>query len=503
MVHAHAQAQHASPIRAVPEAVRATLQHGAAPAGRHAARGNQATLRLLAAPSSCVQPKLSAGAPGDAFEQEADRVADHVMRMPDPSLRRQEDDDEEELQTIRTSGVDGAAASLTPEVADGVAGLRGLGQPLPQSARAFFEPRFGRDFGDVRVHTNHAAADLAQSLHARAFTHGRDVAFGEGQYAPNTPEGGRLLAHELTHVVQQSGGGADSVSRASRTGEEDEEEIGTRAPGPDGLVQCDWALEPPRPRAAGRRLSAVEMQAAIDYNNRVLIPAGDAVIREVRDVLGVDPDPAVVDADLTNAIVYWQAVQGLTQDGQLGPRTAGPLFREFAAEGAGHGSLRSGPTYTPNGVIPCTVSGRRKTAHFDMAAAFETNPAMQIFPSCCEVRQYISWDATAGAAFGPTGVPHRGFPAGSPAVAWYEDRDWFNKRYGHRGDRFSDPQTFDQYVDGTGQRNQAFGDTYTGSDDPGGPARRLQGQWDFMLQVVDVANNEAVLGTEDFVTVTW
>ena len=72
--------------------------------------------------------------------------------------------------------------------------------------RAFFEPRFRRDFGAVRVHANRDAATAAQSLDALAYTTGRSIVFGEGQYAPGTTSGRRLLAHELAHVVQQAGG---------------------------------------------------------------------------------------------------------------------------------------------------------------------------------------------------------------------------------------------------------------------------------------------------------
>ena len=82
--------------------------------------------------------------------------------------------------------------------------MRSSGEPLSTPARAFFEPRFGHDFSKVRVHTDARAAESAKAINARAYTLGRDVVFGAGQYAPETREGKRLLAHELTHVVQQN-----------------------------------------------------------------------------------------------------------------------------------------------------------------------------------------------------------------------------------------------------------------------------------------------------------
>ncbi|MCS6844541.1 MAG: DUF4157 domain-containing protein [Caldilineales bacterium] len=91
--------------------------------------------------------------------------------------------------------------------------LQSPGQPLEARARQALEPRFGQDFGDVRVHTDTTAAQSAAAIHARAYTVGHDIVFAEGQYAPHTAEGQRLLAHELTHVVQQSQAGTPMVQR--------------------------------------------------------------------------------------------------------------------------------------------------------------------------------------------------------------------------------------------------------------------------------------------------
>jgi hypothetical protein len=90
--------------------------------------------------------------------------------------------------------------------------LQAPGQPLDADTRAYMEPRFGANFSQVRVHTNTHAAWTASSINAKAFTVGRDITFAAGQYAPHTGEGQRLLAHELTHVVQQ-GNGANVMQR--------------------------------------------------------------------------------------------------------------------------------------------------------------------------------------------------------------------------------------------------------------------------------------------------
>src|SRR5690606_20940127 len=109
--------------------------------------------------------------------------------------------------------------------AAGIASLRGGGRPLPSETRAFLEPRFGRDFSNVRVHTDARAAGLARAVQAQAFTVGRDVVFGAGAFRPETQAGRRLLAHDLTHVVQQGSAGPEEVQR--QTTEEEEEELPT------------------------------------------------------------------------------------------------------------------------------------------------------------------------------------------------------------------------------------------------------------------------------------
>jgi hypothetical protein len=103
------------------------------------------------------------------------------------------------LQRLSTSDI---TPSTIPATVDTV--LASSGQPLDAATRAFFEPRFGCDFGTIRVHTDRQAAESAESVHASAYTVGEAIVFGAGQYAPATPSGRRLLAHELTHVVQQS-----------------------------------------------------------------------------------------------------------------------------------------------------------------------------------------------------------------------------------------------------------------------------------------------------------
>ncbi|MEU0437808.1 DUF4157 domain-containing protein [Streptomyces sp. NPDC006290] len=147
-----------------------------------------------------LQPRLAARSSGDVFEQEADRVAEHVVGRA-PSGSPPPHPHERGTGVQRATAVPAASTAVPTEVDDV---LRSPGQPLEPVARAFMEQRFGRDFSGVRVHTDAEAARSAQSVRALAYTVGRHIAFAPGMYAPATHEGRRLLAHELTHVAQQT-----------------------------------------------------------------------------------------------------------------------------------------------------------------------------------------------------------------------------------------------------------------------------------------------------------
>lgn len=157
------------------------------------------------------QPKLTVNEPGDAFEQEADRAADQVMRMADPVGNADADPPARALPvgTLQRRTADASGPATAPPIVHQA--LRVPGQPLDAPTRAFMEPRFGADFADVRVHTDAKATESARSIDALAYTVGRDVVFGRSQFAPGTQTGRSLLAHELAHVAQQGGAAGTSL----------------------------------------------------------------------------------------------------------------------------------------------------------------------------------------------------------------------------------------------------------------------------------------------------
>ncbi|MFZ5447951.1 MAG: eCIS core domain-containing protein [Thermodesulfobacteriota bacterium] len=169
------------------------------------------------------QADLAVSAPGDIYEQEADRVAGEILRLPDTNLQRSAEEIErigaEDEQLLKTKSHSDGEFELSHHLESRLRNLQGQGQPLPETSRAFFEPRFRADFGSVRLHTDPRSDELAQEIQAHALTFGHDIFFGAGEYAPQTTTGQRLLAHELAHVLQQSHGSmAESIQRVEEPG---------------------------------------------------------------------------------------------------------------------------------------------------------------------------------------------------------------------------------------------------------------------------------------------
>lgn len=193
-------------------------------------------------PPVTVQPKLTVSAADDPYEREADATADKVMRMtnheavhaaPAPlviqkkcaaceaeeKLHRKENDEDRAIQLKPIAPIQRkcaaceaeehvhrhAAGTGVPAVTPAVQQtLQSAGQPMDNGTRSFMEQRFGYDFGQVQIHNDSLAHQSSADISAHAFTHGSHIVFGAGQYQPHTSSGRQLLAHELTHVVQQN-----------------------------------------------------------------------------------------------------------------------------------------------------------------------------------------------------------------------------------------------------------------------------------------------------------
>ena len=158
---------------------------------------------------SGLQTRLKVSTPGDIYEHEADRVANSVLRKPESSLVSQASPRIQRLTDHASARTNAAPVSVS-------AALASSASPLNPALRRDMEQRFGHDFSRVRVHTDSVAGQSADDVNALAYTVGRNIAFGAGRFAPETQEGRRLLAHELTHVVQQGAAAANSYPIAGR-----------------------------------------------------------------------------------------------------------------------------------------------------------------------------------------------------------------------------------------------------------------------------------------------
>jgi hypothetical protein len=193
--------------------------------------GNRAVAALVRGESKdvAIQAKLQVGPVNDVYEQEADKIARMVtsgfaQRKPAPNVKpRGERDDVEGApqsgpaynikRMVQRKGVDNSANSVHADgsftadsgVHDRIRRMEQSGSPLPDKVRQEMEPRFGADLGGVRIHTGGDAVQLSRDINARAFTHGSHIAFGAGGFNPNSQAGRQLLAHELTHTIQQTG----------------------------------------------------------------------------------------------------------------------------------------------------------------------------------------------------------------------------------------------------------------------------------------------------------
>ena len=187
-------------------------------------------------PAPFFQAKLTVGEPNDVYEKEADATADKVVqrlsagddKTPAPPAVQKKcadceagDQKNRQVQTkpifdskadpmeepLRRKEASSATPAVTPSVESGLRSSKGGGSPLPASTRKQMESGMGADFSGVRIHNDGNARQMSKDLNAQAFTHGKDIYFNSGKYDTSSTGGKHLLAHELTHVVQQGGNG--------------------------------------------------------------------------------------------------------------------------------------------------------------------------------------------------------------------------------------------------------------------------------------------------------
>ncbi len=284
------------------------------------------------------QPKLRVSQANDPYEKEADRIAEEITRKPiSPNLvtptgttkgngiinrkcpaceikESEDDDDEKQLKISRKLLSTSSNFEVNDDgVANEINTIRSSsGSSLDADTREFMESRFGYDFSSIRIHTDERATRSASSLNSLAYTLGNNIVFAQGQYQPTTTEGRRLLAHELTHAVQQNTTLAGKVTSKE-------------------IIQRDLAIEPVVPTQPVVTLSRREMIGALAHNRTM--HKSKTLIGVLRDVLGISKTPEEIDEDFVNAVVRFQAAHGMVQDGRIGRIIAVYLAEELEAEG--------------------------------------------------------------------------------------------------------------------------------------------------------------------------
>ncbi|UCC30014.1 MAG: DUF4157 domain-containing protein [Phycisphaerales bacterium] len=398
-----------------------------------------------------IQRKLKIGAPNDKFEQEADRVADEVMRMPElrpatadlpgtgsaqsvptggtidpvvqrvcteceeedklrrspmgsrlsrpisalngplPSrfqvraqigspliqrmcpecedgLHRQPMEEQQEEQIIRAKEISRRTPKVTPDVQAQIDGMRASGQPLPESVRVFFEPRFGYDFTGVRLHPDFGAASAASQVNARAFTVGRDIVFGTGQYAPGKVAGKSLMAHELTHVLQQQNTTTPSLQRLTEV--EKAENLKSPKYAGNGRLERAFDNDPP--------LGIGETNDAVRLVQEGLVAAGFRMSASTKPTGELDGGFGAETFRTVQEFQLKYAHEGLLEptgrpDGYVGRLTMGKLD-ELALKGPPPSRPPGKPTI-PKGAVPPTLIHMSGTFAF---APRPRNPSVDV-----------------------------------------------------------------------------------------------------------------------------
>jgi hypothetical protein len=280
--------------------------------------------------------------------QRAPEEEEEVQTKP---LLQRAAEEEEEVQT-KSEGRDGSFAAGR-HVEQRLSALQGGGSPLPSSVRDHMEPRFGADFGSVRLHTDSEAGQLNRDLQARAFTHGNDIYMGSGASTPGSTDGDRLLAHELTHVVQQSG----RKDRIARWGKG----MGGGTPHPIVTKMAFDSMDPKVRKYFSQEARDYLAEHSDDIDKRFgyLIPVAFLMLDQkitklggkgmyrgglkpkgfskmVKKAKGGEELMETYEADAKERARQYDAIEGYVRDPSEAPNHAeGGMYKSFSGEGAG------------------------------------------------------------------------------------------------------------------------------------------------------------------------
>ncbi|MGZ3835404.1 MAG: eCIS core domain-containing protein [Mucilaginibacter sp.] len=398
-------------------------------------------------PGAFFQPKLTVNQPDDIYEQEADATAEKVMRMPaaenviqpffkpalTPVQRKCKNcEEEEKLQRKENST---GEVRRNSQLDSYVSSLGSLGQPLPETSRKFFEPRFGHDFSNVQIHADSVAAKSAHSINALAYTTGNNIVFNSGQYSPDSVAGKKLMAHELTHVVQQSGN-TNAVQRLCSAA------AVCAAPIPGSATDFDDS-ETAREAAARRRRKGMSAARSLStgHGSRALpletfLQAQDP--GRLANVNGIfmDMDMSPGTGAFTQICADWIAEAlpvGTVPPGMVGATKPCVFVHAQLNQEAFAFNTTSAPTIGGMSREEWRVTTLATLTHETQHAIFDTSlhgtPAGIATPTC--TRAHISQELTElSAGFSEFPVMFRAIPAGAPAADPSRIRltNWFSEK---------------------------------------------------------------------------
>lgn len=459
-----------------------------------------------------IQPSLEIGAPDDPYEKEAEKVSGEVMQQYEmfsgvqsevqmPSLqamliqpmsvgrisRRMQRrlqmslflqkkcaECEKEEQTLQPNRIQkkNNGNEVSANIEKQITSSRGGGQSMDSATQTLMETSFGADFSNVRIHTNSQSVQMNKDLGAHAFAVGNDIHFNEGAYQPSTKAGVGLLAHELTHVVQQ--GAAAQTKRISRQ---------SGASSPQGL-SCPTMDEEER-----------TLTSKFAKNNSQLFRKEIADFTVAHTKSDIRAKQSILQRTGVGKI-------NLKDNSKTLRRCSGCGGNSSPAAPASRAKLKSGPTYSPNGSLTAVkgADGKKRSPAFSLDAEFEHDPANGVLASCGEIRQFVRWSSDADRP------NHSGFSSSDPANTWIEDRGAGDTlRLGHRTGKFAiatSAGSINKFIDATGAVDMANGAKYHGTDQPMDGSGAKTGHWDFEFRAIDICNGGALLGT-DSLTVQW
>jgi len=246
-----------------------------------------------------IQTKLKISTPNDKYEQEADRIADQVMRMEDESISIRGNTNSSLVQSKKKE------LELETNVNNLSGSLDSGGKPLDASVKKYFEPRFGMDLSGIKVHTDSVASKNSENIGAKAFTYGNNIHFGSGEYTPHSNDGKTLIAHEITHSIQQGLQGK-SIQRTR------DDRGSRRIPNkpevkPKGCPEWEKEDQGERARLAADHYIVHVLKETPKENGYDCVSKGDCWARHENDYINVTMQPRTKPGEL---VVYMSGGKG-------------------------------------------------------------------------------------------------------------------------------------------------------------------------------------------------